>query len=70
MPYLAILLVILCFLKSFYYGIYEIKQKQNKPGGIAVCFFAILRTYSSLYNYCLVLYFVKIMDSQFLFPHI
>ena len=65
MPYLAILLVILCFLKSFYYGIYEIKQKQNKPGGIAVFFFAILRTYCSLHSYCLVLYFVKIMDSQF-----
>ena len=62
MPFLAILLVVLCFLKSFYYGIYEINQKQNKPGGIAVCFFAILRTYHSLYNYCLVLYFINIME--------
>lgn len=44
MPYLAIFLVILCFLKTLYYGIFELKEKQNKPGGIAVIFFAILRT--------------------------
>lgn len=47
MPYLALFLILYCFLKTFYYGIYEIKQKQNKPGGIAVCLFAILRTYLS-----------------------
>lgn len=44
MPYLALFLIIYCFFKTFYYGIYEIKQKQNKPGGMAVCFLAILRT--------------------------
>lgn len=47
MPYLALILLLLCFLKTFYYGIYEIKQKQNKPGGIAVCLIAILRAYLS-----------------------
>lgn len=45
MPYLALILLVLCFLKTFYYGIYEIKEKQNKPGGIAVCCLAIFRTY-------------------------
>ena len=47
MPYLALVLLLICFLKTFYYGIYEFKEKQNKPGGIAVCLFAILRTYIS-----------------------
>ena len=47
MSYLAIILLIFTFLKGFYYGIFEIKEKQNKPGGIAVCFLAILRTYFS-----------------------
>lgn len=47
MPYIALILLVLCFLKTFYYGIYEIKEKQNKPGGIVVCLTAILRTYIS-----------------------
>ncbi len=58
MTVLAIILIFLCFLKSFYYGIYEIKQKQNKPGGIAVCLFAILRTYLSDCYYFLAIYFI------------
>jgi len=51
MPFLAIILIILCFIKTFNYGVFEIKQKQNKPGGIAVCLFAILRTCLSKYYY-------------------
>lgn len=47
MPYFAIFLLLLCCLKTFYYGVYEFKAKQNKPGGIAVCFLAILRSYFS-----------------------
>lgn len=47
MPYITIFLLILCFFKTWYYGIYEIHEKQNKPGGIAVLFLAILRTYFS-----------------------
>ena len=42
MPYLALILLVLCFLKTFYYGIYEIKQENNKPGGIATCLFSLL----------------------------
>lgn len=45
MALISFILLILCFLKTFYYGVYEVKQKQNKPGGIAICFLAILRTY-------------------------
>ena len=41
MPYIAIILLIYAFLKSFYYGIYEINHNKNKPGGIAVCVLAI-----------------------------
>lgn len=61
MTVLAIILIFVCFLKSFYYGIYEIKQKQNKPGGIAVFLFAILRTYLSYCYYFLAIYFMKNM---------
>lgn len=60
MTVLAIILIFLCFLKSFYYGIYEIKQKQNKPGGIAVCLFAIFRTYLSHRHHLLAIYFINI----------
>lgn len=42
MKYLFIFILILGFLKSFYYGLFEIKEKEIKPGGIAVIFLAIL----------------------------
>lgn len=42
MKFIAIILLIFAFLKSFYYGIYEIKEKENKPAGITVIFLAIL----------------------------
>lgn len=42
MKFVAIVLLIFSFLKSIYYGIYEIKEKENKPAGIAVFFLAIL----------------------------
>lgn len=44
MPYLSIFFLIFGFLKTFYYGIFELKEKQNKPGGIAILVLAILRT--------------------------
>lgn len=53
MPYLALFLLIICCLKTFIYGIYEIKQKQNKPGGIAVCLLSLIRSYLPKYcHYC------------------
>lgn len=42
MEYLATFILIYAFLKSIYYGIYEIKDKKNKSGGIAVIVLAIL----------------------------
>ena len=45
MPYLALILLFVVFFKSLSYGIFEIKQKQNKPGGVTVLLLAILRTY-------------------------
>ena len=65
MPYLAILLVLLCFLKTFYYGIYELKQKQNKSGGMAVCALAILRTHLSHCDYLHILYYLTILISAY-----
>ncbi len=42
MKYVAIALLIFSFLKSIYYGVYEIKEKENKPAGITVICLAIL----------------------------
>ncbi len=41
---LGLVFVIYCFLKFFFYGIYEIKQLQNKTGGITICALAIIST--------------------------
>ncbi len=62
MPYLALILLVWCFLKTFYYGIYEVKQKQNKPGGIAICLLAILRTYLPCYYHFYILYCLKRLE--------
>lgn len=35
MKILAIIFFIYAFLKGLYYGIFELKEKKNKPGGIA-----------------------------------
>ncbi len=42
MKFLFTFILLIGFLKSFYYGLFEIKEKENKPGGIAVIFLAIL----------------------------
>ena len=42
MKYISILFLIYLFLKSFYYGIYEINDKKNKLGGIAIIFLSII----------------------------
>lgn len=42
MKFIAILFLIYFFFKSIYYGIFEIKENKNKPGGITVIFLAIL----------------------------
>ena len=41
MRILSLSFIIFCFLKLFFYGIYEIEQK-NKLGGIAICAFALI----------------------------
>ena len=41
MTYIAILFSIYCFIKNMYYGIFEIKNKKNKSGGIAIIIIAI-----------------------------
>lgn len=42
MKILAILLLIFCFVKSIYYSIFEIKEKQNKLAGITIIFLSLL----------------------------
>lgn len=42
MKFLFTFILIISFIKSFYYGMYEIKEKENKSGGIAIICLAIL----------------------------
>ena len=65
MPYLAIILIIISFIKTINYGIFEMKQKQNKPGGIAVFITAILRTYYSMHCNYKILYNLELFSSTF-----
>lgn len=42
MKILSIIFLIYAFLKSVFYGYFEIKQKENKSGGIIVIFLSII----------------------------
>lgn len=42
MKYLATLFLIYIFLKSFYYGIFELNNKKNFTGGIFVIILSII----------------------------
>lgn len=42
MKYLFIFILLIACIKSYYYGMFEIKEKENKSGGIAIIFLAIL----------------------------
>ena len=48
MKIFSLIIVFLGFLKTFYYSLFEIKEKNNKSGGIATLFLAILRTHYSV----------------------
>ena len=50
MKQIAIIFLIYAFIKSIYYGKFEINNKKNKPGGLAVYIFALIWTYFT-YNY-------------------
>ncbi len=42
MQYIATIFLIYVFIKSIYYGIFEINEKNNKSGGLTVIFLSIL----------------------------
>ncbi len=42
MKLIAIIFIIYLFLKSIYYGIFELTDNKNKPGGIAIIVIAII----------------------------
>lgn len=42
MKFLIIIILIFSFFKSIYYANFELKEKENKPAGIALYFLAIL----------------------------
>lgn len=39
---LSIIFLLFCSFKTFFYGIYELKENKNKPGGIAVITLSII----------------------------
>lgn len=42
MKLVAFIFIIYAFIKSLYYGLFEIKEKKNKPGGYTTIILAIL----------------------------
>lgn len=42
MRFLATILILYFFAKSFYYGLYEFKENKNKPAGIVVFLLSFL----------------------------
>jgi len=42
MKLIAIIFIIYLFLKSIYYGIFELTDNKNKPGGIVIIVIAII----------------------------
>lgn len=42
MKTISIILLIYAFMKSIFYGYFEIKEKENKSGGITVIILAII----------------------------
>ena len=42
MKYLAMLILIFMFIKSIYYGVFEMNEKNNKSGGIVVILLSII----------------------------
>lgn len=38
---LGLLFILYCFIKLFFYGIYEIEEKKNTAGGMTICILAV-----------------------------
>lgn len=51
MKILYIMTIIFFMIKSWNYGIYEIKQNKNKSAGIAILFLSIIRFCFSLFSF-------------------
>lgn len=54
MNILGLFFVLYCFIKFFFYGIYEFSEKRNKISGIFIC---ALATISLLFSSTVILYF-------------
>ena len=64
MKYITIIFLIYAFLKTWNYGIFELKENKNKTAAIATFFLAIVRlnfSFSNFNNYVLVLVLVLIL---------
>jgi len=53
MQYITILFLLYIFLKTWYYGIYELKTNKNKTAAISIFFMAIVRSSILYYNCCI-----------------
>lgn len=51
---IGLLFLLYCFLKFFFYGIFEINEMNNKVGGVTICILSIL---SFIFSSTIILYF-------------
>ena len=54
---LGLIFNLYCFIKFFFYGIYEIEELKNIYGGIIICIISII---SLLFSSAIILYFYVI----------
>ncbi len=54
MYFVGIIFVIYCFLKMFFYGLYEVNTLNNKIGGVSICILSVL---SSIFTIGIIIFY-------------
>lgn len=54
MNFVGIIFVIYCFLKMFFYGLYEVNTLNNKIGGVSICILSVL---SSIFTIGIIIFY-------------
>lgn len=66
MKYLCLIFVVYLYIKSYFYADYEIKEKNNKSGGITIKVISFIRTY--IFNYYFI--YILLITSFYVFIYI
>lgn len=51
---ISLIFILFCFIKFFFYGIYEITELKNRVAGIFICTLAII---ALIFPYSIILYY-------------